>query len=218
MFLFDFIMKLKNVLEELSYVIKSKYFYFGLVILILGICMNIFSQSYLHSFQSRGNNLPFLSDIVLDNIPYYDLSVVYDWLVFITFFIFVFYVIYNNKYKEIPYYLLLIGIFYFLRGIFVILTPFGNPLNFSGSKSIFNGFSKYELGLYPSGHTGMNILYLFLAKGKIKWIFGIGSVLIIISLLVTRAHYSIDILSGIIFAYAIYSFGEKYLSKFKIKN
>jgi membrane-associated phospholipid phosphatase len=209
---------IKDILRELLLVFKSKYFYIGLIIFIFGIGMNIYSQVYLHTFESRGNNLPFLSDLILDNIPYFDLSVVYDWAVLITALLFIGYIIYFNKYREIPYYLLLLGIFYSLRGTFIILTPFGNPLNFAGSKSIFNGFSKYELGLYPSGHTGMNFLYLFLAKGKIRWVFGAFILVIIVSLLVSRAHYSIDILSGIIFAYTIYSIGEKYLYKFKIKN
>ena len=44
----------------------------------------------------------------------------------------VIYVIKQQKYNELPYFMLLFGIFYMLRGIFSVLTPFGNPAPFRG--------------------------------------------------------------------------------------
>ena len=58
----------------------------------------------------------------------------------------------------------MIGIFYIVRGIFIVLTPFGNPPMFNGSYPLFHGFANYELGVYPSGHAGNVFLILLLVK------------------------------------------------------
>jgi hypothetical protein len=41
---------------------------------------------------------------------------------------------------------------------------------------------------------------------------------LILALFLAHGHYSIDILSGIFFAYAIRSFGEKHLAIFDLGN
>jgi hypothetical protein len=84
---------------------------------------------------------------------------------------------------------------------------------------LFNGFSKYELGVYPSGHVGNSFLLLLLVKDrKYRRIMWIWLAVIIISLFLAHGHYSIDILSGIFFAYAIRAYGEKHFAMFDIGN
>jgi len=119
--------------------------------------------------------------------------------------------------ERLPYFLILWGIFYVIRGIFIVLTPFGNPPEFSGSDQLFNGFSRFELGVYPSGHAGNAFLLLLLVNDKIyKWMLAFCLVVITLSLFLAHSHYSIDILSGFFFAYAIKSFGDKYLRMFEV--
>ena len=111
------------------------------------------------------------------------------------------------------------GIFYIVRGIFIVLTPFGNPPMFNGSDPLFHGFSNYELGVYPSGHAGNVFLLLLLVKDKsYKWLILACLIVVIVALFLARGHYSIDILSGLFFSYAIRAFGEKHLSMFDINN
>jgi membrane-associated phospholipid phosphatase len=113
----------------------------------------------------------------------------------------------------------MIGIFYIVRGIFIVLTPFGNPPMFNGSDPLFHGFANYELGVYPSGHAGFVFLILLLVKDRIlRWIIGICLITVIITLFLAHGHYSIDILSGIFFSYAIYSYGEKHFSMFDLRT
>ena len=58
-----------------------------------------------------------------------------------------------------------------------------------------------------------------LVKDKLyKWIIMICLILVIITLFLAHGHYSIDILSGLFFAYAIKSFGEKHLEMFDLGN
>lgn len=198
-------------------VLKSKYFYIGLVSVVIGIGLNFASQTYLHHYMIEGKTLPMLSDLILDNLPVIDLSLIYDIFSLVILIVFVIYIIYKGEHNRIPFFLLLWGIFYIVRSIFIVLTPFGNPPDFNGSDPLFNGFSKYELGVYPSGHVGNAFLLLLLVNDRIyKLILGFCLVVITASLFIAHSHYSIDILSGFFFAYAIKAFSEKYLKMFEI--
>jgi len=192
-------------------------FYIGLLAVITGGALNFASQTYLHNYMSEGKTLPMLSDMILDNLPVIDLSLVYDLACLIVFAIVAVYLFHRNEHGRLPYILLLCGIFFIVRGIFIVLTPFGNPPHFQGSDPLFNGFSKFELGVYPSGHVGNTFLLMLIVKDKIyKYIIALFVLIIVFALLLSHGHYSIDIFSGFFFAYAIRSFGDKYLLDFDI--
>ncbi|MDZ7724189.1 MAG: phosphatase PAP2-related protein [candidate division KSB1 bacterium] len=206
--------KIKEIGYALNSLFKNKYFYVGLLILIAGKNLNYYSQTYLHYYIQEGEKLPVLSDLILDNLPYWDIDYIYDIFMIVSAFVFIVYVIHKQQYAKIPYFLLLGGLFQLVREVFIILTPFGNPELFDGTQGPFNGFAKYELGVFPSGHTGFAYMYFLLVQNKYYRIILIVCVFIIISaLFLSRGHYSIDVLSGIFFAYAIKSFGDKYLMK-----
>ena len=200
------------VIQDLLSLIRNIYFYIGLVTLIFGIQLNFFSQTYLYHYVAAGNTLPELPDLVLDNIPYWDIDFLYDIFCFLAMFIFIAYIVDKRVLNKVPYFLMLLGIFNIIRGIFIVLTPLGNPPLFDGTQGLFNGFSKYEFGVYPSGHIGSVFLYLILSESRFYRILQLSCMLIItVALLLARGHYSIDILSGILFAYAIKAFGDQYL-------
>ncbi len=186
-------------------------FYVGLAFLLSGIRLNFLSQSYLHAYISQGKTLPVLSDMILDNIPLWDIDYMSDMAALLSTVIFFCYVIHKKRYHQVPYFLMLCGVFHLVRGVFIVLTPFGNPPMFDGTDGLFHGFSKYELGVYPSGHTGITYMYFVLAANKrYRAVLMACLIVVIAALFLSRAHYSIDVLSGIFFAYAIKSYGEKY--------
>jgi membrane-associated phospholipid phosphatase len=198
-------------------VLKSSHFYLGVVALLTGILLNNASQAYLHIYVSEGKSLPVLSDLILDKLPVINASLIYDIVAIIPIVLAVVYIIHKRDYNRIPFIFLMIGIFYIVRGIFIVLTPFGNPPMFNGSDPLFHGFANYELGVYPSGHAGNVFLILLLMNSRVyKWIVGICLIVVIFALFLAHAHYSIDILSGLFFAYAIRSYGEKHFSKFDL--
>ncbi|MGE5421213.1 MAG: hypothetical protein ACM3UT_13570 [Chloroflexota bacterium] len=203
--------------ESISRLFKSGYFYLGILVLILGEQANFAAETYLHNYMTEGKALPMLSDLILDNIPYMDISVVYDiFCIFPVIFLLI-YVVHRKEYDKVPFFLLMIGIFYVVRGIFIVLTPFGNPPMFDGTDSIFKGFSKYELGVYPSGHAGnIFMIYLLVRDSLYKKLVLICLAVVVASLFLSRGHYSIDILSGLFFSYAIKSFGDKHLKMFDL--
>ncbi len=198
-------------------VVTSRYFYIGLLVIIAGATLNFASQTYLHNYMIQGKTLPMLSDLILDNLPVLDLSLIYDILCLVIFLVVGIYIVHRKDYNRLPYIMLLCGIFFIIRGIFIVLTPFGNPPEFQGSDPLFNGWSKFELGVYPSGHVGNSFLLLLLVSDRIyKYILTFCLLGIIFALFLSHGHYSIDILSGFLFAYAIRAFGEKYLKAFDL--
>jgi hypothetical protein len=206
-----------EVFHSLIPLFKSGYLYIGLLSVIAGAGLNFASQTYLHNYMSEGKTLPMLSDLILDNLPVFDVSLVYDIFCLIPIILVLIYFVHKKDYNRIPLFLLLGGLFYIVRGIFIVLTPFGNPPMFNGSDPFFNGFSKYELGVYPSGHAGYVFLLLLLVKNRgYKWLISFCLIVIILALFLAHGHYSIDILSGIFFAYAIRAFGEKHLGMFDL--
>jgi membrane-associated phospholipid phosphatase len=208
---------ISEIASSLLPVIKSRYFYIGLLALFAGAALNFASQTYLHNYMSEGKTLPMLSDLILDNLPVLNVSIFYDLFCLVIFAVVIIYIVHKKDYTRLPYILLLCGIFFIIRGVFIVLTPFGNPPEFNGSDPLFNGFSKFELGVYPSGHVGNSFLLLLLVNDKVyRCILAFCLAVIIISLFLAHGHYSIDILSGFFFAYAIKSFGDKYLSAFDL--
>jgi len=181
--------------------------------------LNIASQTYLHNYTSEGNTLPMLNDLILDNIPSLDVALYYDIFALLPIILVIIYVVHKKAYDRVPFIIMMSGLFYIVRGIFIVLTPFGNPPAFNGSDPFFNGFSKYDLGVYPSGHAGNVFLLFLLVKDRLyKWMIMACLILVITTLFLAHGHYSIDILSGLFFAYAIKSFGEKHLEMFDLGN
>jgi len=211
------ISSISDIINSVIPVFSSWYFYLGLISLIAGMELTFASQTYLYNYTKEGKILPMLSDIILDNLPFYDVALFYDLFSFVTIIVVIIYIVHKKDYKSIPYFLLMFGIIEIIRSFFIIVTPLGNPPMFIGSHTLFNAFSKYDLGEYPSGHTGSVFLCLLMVKDRwYKWIILFCLVIIIVSLLLAHAHYSIDILAGLLFAYAINSFGNKYLKMFKL--
>jgi hypothetical protein len=212
----------KNISDNLQLlvpVLKNRYFYISLLAFLGGIGLNNASQAYLHNYISDGKTLPILSDLILDKLPYINVAILYDIFAIIPILLAVLYIIRKKEYNRIPFIFLMIGIFYVVRGIFIVLTPFGNPPMFNGSYPLFHGFANYELGVYPSGHAGNVFLILLMLKDNVyKWIIGICLIIVILTLFLAHSHYSIDILSGLFFAYAIRSFGQKHFSMFELSG
>jgi membrane-associated phospholipid phosphatase len=203
--------------NSIGTVLKSRYLYIALLAFIGGAALNIASQTYLHNYTSEGKTLPMLSDLILDNLPSLNVALYYDIFALIPIILVLVYIIHKKDYERLPFIILMSALFYMVRGVFIVLTPFGNPPMFNGSDPLFNGFAKYDLGVYPSGHAGNVFLMYLLVKDKLyKWSILICLVLVIITLFLAHGHYSIDILSGLFFAYAIKAYGDKHLAMFDL--
>jgi len=208
---------LADMISSIFQVMKSRYLYIAVISFLAGGALNIASQTYLHNYMLEGKTLPMLSDLILDNIPTVNVALWYDIFALIPIIIVLIYMVHKKDFKRLPFIIQMSAIFYIARGIFIVLTPFGNPPAFTGSDPLFNGFSKYDIGVYPSGHAGNVFLLFLLVNDKVyKWIIMTCLIIVIITLFLAHGHYSIDILSGLFFAYAIVTFGEKHLKMFDL--
>jgi len=191
------------------YFLKNKFFYLGLAVFVISILLNLFSSWVLLKKIPQSSFI--LYDLVLNNIPYYNIAFLSDVFGVLTLILFIIYIVQKKQEDKIGYYLLLLGFFYFIRGIFIVITPLGNPVE--DYNRIFNG-SLFDIGSYPSGHIGTCFLMLLLSKGFYKYLMGFLMIGLVAAILLSRSHYSIDIFSAFIFVYAIYSFSDKYLKKY----
>lgn len=206
-------------LKSLPLVLRTRYLYISIICFIAGAGLNIASQTYLHNYLSEGKTLPMLSDLILDKLPVLNVALYYDIFALIPLIVVLIYIVHKKDYNRIPFIILMSALFYIVRGVFIVLTPFGNPPMFSGSDPLFNGFAKYDLGVYPSGHAGNVFLMYLIVKNRLyKWIILVCLILVMITLFLAHGHYSIDILSGLFFSYAINAFGEKHLQMFDLGN
>lgn len=108
--------------------------------------------------------------------------------------------------------------FYILR--FIIQSMFRMPYNSlysydnPGFPSLFVSYYKYN-DFFFSGHCGLPMIMAMEArknKNKFMFIFAIVTmVLVAIVLIVTRSHYLIDIITGIIIAHYLYKIISQYL-------
>ncbi len=189
---------------------KNNYFYYGVFVLVIGIAINQVNSWYI---KTKYSELPLLNDILLDNLPYFNLVWVFDLLAIVSIIFFIYYA-YKKDFEKIPYFLTLFGISQLVRGVFIGFTPFGSPKLDHG---ILNT-GMFRAGIYPSGHTGFSFLAFLLSKGIYRIIFLFLSMGIMITLILARGHYSVDIFSAIIFNYAIFEFGNRFLRKHYFKE
>lgn len=183
-------------------IFANKYLYIGLFVLVFGIALNQVASFYL---QSTFKVLPILPDLILNRINEINTPFVYSLTTGTIIALFIAFTL-TRKLSYSPYFLIVFGISQILRAFFIILTPFGSP-----NGGAIAGISSFVYGVYPSGHVSTGFLAFLLADKPFKKIILFLMLLTILFLFIAHGHYSIDILSAILFSYAIYCFSEKYL-------
>lgn len=177
---------------------------FGILVLILGFLVNYFSANYIYY-----KNLDCIEknpDILLDQFtkPHPNFMIITEIILVLGLLLFIYI---NRKEKGVFVdSIILFGIFQILRGLFLPLTILGGI----GGDSILRNYITFSRGLFPSGHSALILVFLFNTK-RFKWIFLVISILVMLGLIISQQHYTIDILSSVIFIYAIKSFMEKNL-------
>lgn len=107
-------------------------------------------------------------------------------------------------------------VFYSLRAIINILTPLQRPLGADVSHGLLRNVA-IQYGMFPSGHVGFTILLFLLCKDRI----GATSRNVLVALIamqaifmvVSRGHYSIDLVGGALLAYFVFKVLEPYKEK-----
>jgi membrane-associated phospholipid phosphatase len=101
-----------------------------------------------------------------------------------------------------------IAIMWIIRAFLNVLTPLADP---SGDSKVYGFLETTPLyGMFPSGHTATIFITYFWSRliqsGSVSVVLLIIGLLEIFSLWATRGHYTIDIVAGIVLAYAVVTY------------
>lgn len=158
-------------------------------------------------------NLQVATDFLFLHLPFINILWLADLILLVASTSFLIFMFSKKKEKNFPFYATVIGIFNLIRAGFIYLTPLGNPHPTSGLGIPFLPSG----GMFPSGHVGAIFLFfLFALESKSKYwsiYFMILLVIEIGSMLLSRGHYTIDMIGAMFIAFAIWKVVDEHFRK-----
>lgn len=183
----------------------------GLTLLTFALIANYYCGLYATKIASNH-----VSDIILGNIPVFDVDFffVYGAMFFWFFCIFILF----SDPKKISFTVKAVATFIVIRAIFVSLThiaPFPSQILFAGMNRFFDLFSGTSGDLFFSGHTGLPFLFalIFWKEKILRYIMLASSVFFGAVVLLEHLHYTIDVFAAFFITYSIYKIAELLFKK-----
>ncbi len=178
--------------------------FIAVALLIVSLIVNYYAGMYATKNASNS-----VTDIILDNIPVYDLDgiFVYGALIFWTFVG----LLCIRRPNVLPFAFKSIALFTLIRAVFISLTHIGPfPTQIAVDPGVL--MSKFTFGgdLFFSGHTGLPFLMalVFWENPLLRYFFIVSSLIFGSVVLLTHLHYSIDVLSAFFITYTIFHIAE----------
>jgi membrane-associated phospholipid phosphatase len=152
---------------------------------------------------------PIVPDFLFDVFGYIGwLEYVTDPLVWISALLLILYMFSQGR-DRMPFLLNSIGLLYLVRGVLQLLTPLGRPTGNLDSYGVLKVFNVMQHGMFPSGHVAFSFLvFLVIDKERApvyKIVAGISSFLMVVTTLLSRGHYSIDMAGGLMLGFIVYT-------------
>jgi hypothetical protein len=177
----------------------------GALLLISSLVLNFYAGIYATEKVSSS-----VTDIVLDNIPVFDVDMVFIygpwalWLIVTGLLL--------REPKKIPFTLKSIALFVFIRSIFITLThigPFPDAITVNYASELVKRFT-FGGDLFFSAHTGLPFLMalIFSENRYLKWFFILLAIFFGVIVLLGHLHYSIDVLAAFFITYSIYAMAK----------
>lgn len=195
--------------------LTSKRFTISMLDSFIFLSLSLIANFYAGTFATfrAGNSV---QDIVLSNIPVFDVQSIFIYGPVVMWFVLLIYCI--NKPHKIPFILKSIALFILIRSTFISLThigPFPDRLLSNGESPDWLRLFTFGGDLFFSAHTGLPFLLalIFWKEKALRIIFIATSIFFGIIVLMGHLHYSIDVLSAFFITYTIYN-----LSKWLFKN
>ena len=182
--------------EILSSNKKIALFLLGIGALLSALAINNKVSTYVDHVHG-----PSVGDLILDNIPIYDLNFLFFWVVLI---FWVSNIVYRIIFpKEFSFILVSMSLFVVVRSFFIALTHLGPPENLLVTPDELSYYS-FNADMFFSGHVGAPFFYALLTGIKsVKWIAIIYSIAMVIIVLMSHGHYSIDIFASFLIAHSL---------------
>jgi membrane-associated phospholipid phosphatase len=174
----------------------------GLLMLVASSLFNfVTSELIQYLYPDR----PVVPDLLFDILPFVPwLQYVFDSFVAAAIIMMLYYA-FGVDWQHSGYYFFTVGAGYLARAILMALTPLGQPVGTNETMGIGLALNIYQHGMFPSGHTYLTAVIWFLIDRRrtpgLKTAAGIMCGLEMVTLLLSHAHYSIDLVGGLMVAY-----------------
>jgi membrane-associated phospholipid phosphatase len=189
----------------------------GLLVLVASSLFNfVTSELIQYLYPDR----PVVPDLLFDILPYVPwLQYVFDTILATSIILMLVYAL-KIDWKHSGYYFFVIGVSYFVRAILMALTPLGQPVGNNETMGIGLLLNIYQHGMFPSGHTCLAAtIFLLMERARaprMKIAAGIMLILEMVTLLLSHAHYSIDIVGALMVSYLIVLWLSRYKERFLV--
>lgn len=163
---------------------------------------------------------PAVGDILLDNFPAVNLSLLYVYLYLFLLIFLIAYPLFRDP-KRLPFTVFSVALIAAVRALFITFTHLGPPLKdipltLIGLPKWLQGMY-FEADLFFSGHVAIPFLgFLIFKDRKIKWFWLFSTFLEAIVNILMHTHYTIDLLAAPFISFTCFKFSEWLFEK-KIK-
>ena len=179
------------------------------ILFLIACIIPYFSSNYIKNHYKP----PVVNDFFWNFLPYAPIITISEIIILLSV-VYLFYWAYKKNLNYINYAVFLWASFQIIRAGLIILTPLGFPESYDGLSPIGEG-NIFAFGAFPSGHLAYPfITYLITRKKFVLFLTAIGT----LALLISRAHYSIDIIGAFLLGYCLYHLAEHNLKKYFFKD
>lgn len=178
----------------------AKHWLLSIVVAIVGVGWQYVSLWWVEKLVTT---FPHVPDVLMDKLPRVEFGVWGE----VTFLALILtFAIPHFRYHawDTPRILVTLGLWYFIRGWFMLLLPLGAPLNAVPPEQRLNVWGFASHAFFPGGHFGV-LTILALQHQTAHWrrwmwigivLFGFGSIL-------SKNHYTIDLFASLLLAYGL---------------
>ena len=182
----------------------------ALNLIIIAVLITISANYFI---QDKFQQVPIVSDLLWEYLPHVPIFWLSEILIIVGLAYMAIWGYKTNKYL-LPYAAALIAIFHIIRAGVIILTPLGFPYTYEGLIQVGKTTSVLFGGAFPSGHLAFPYLIFMITKSYIVLAI---TILVGAILLLSRAHYSIDLVGTLLVAYLVFKFSEAYMRGYFLK-